>query len=105
MVLVEGRRRNLTLVDPFCTSWTRFDDITWPDPPGASRYNTPDPTGVETARRATRSGAVYILGREFEQQKVSVERFREAGFRVEPVGEDRLLYELVPRDAGDEVGR
>ena len=101
MVLVEERRQDLTLVDPFCTSWTRFDDVRWPDPPGASRYGTPDPSGVETAREAAESGAAYVLGREFEQQKVSVGRFRDAGFRVVPVGEGRLLYELVPRGEGE----
>jgi len=100
MAVVENRRRDLKLADPFCTSWTRFDDITWPDPPGASRYGTPDPTGVETAREAAESGPVYILAREFEQQKVSFDSFREAGFRVTPVGEGRLLYELVPRKKG-----
>jgi len=105
MVVVEERRQDLRLVDPFCTSWTRFDDVRWPDPPGASRYGTPDPTGVETAREAARSGRVYILAREFEQQKVSVGRFREAGFDVVQVGEDRLLYELAPRSDGERASR
>ena len=59
-----------------------------------------DSTGVETAREAAESGPVYILAREFEQQKVSFDSFREAGFRVTPVGEGRLLYELVPRKKG-----
>ncbi|MBA2345130.1 MAG: DUF2723 domain-containing protein [Rubrobacter sp.] len=96
MAVVEKKRQDIKLADPFCTSWTRFDDITWPDPSGASRYGTPDPTGVATARKAAKSGPVYILGREFEQQKVSIERFREAGFLAVPVGDGRLLYELVP---------
>ncbi|MDQ3567258.1 MAG: membrane protein, partial [Actinomycetota bacterium] len=98
MVLVEERRQDLRLVDPFCTSWTRFDDVAWPDPPGASRYGTPDPTGVETAREAARSGRIYILAREFEQQKASFRNFQRAGFQVVPVGEDGLLYEILPRD-------
>jgi hypothetical protein len=98
MVLVEKRRQDLRLVDPFCTSWTRFDDVAWPDPPGASRYGTPDPTGVETAREAARSGRIYILAREFEQQKASFRNFQRAGFQVVPVGEDGLLYEILPRD-------
>ncbi len=97
MAVVEKRRRDLKLADPFCTSWTRFDDIMWPDSPGASRYGTPDPTGVETARAAAESGPVYILAREFEQQKVSFDHFHEAGFLVAPVGEGHLLYELVLR--------
>jgi len=98
MVLVEERRQDLRLVDPFCTSWTRFDDVAWPDPPGASRYGTPDPTGVETVREAARSGRIYILAREFEQQKASFRNFQRAGFQVVPVGEDGLLYEILPRD-------
>ena len=101
MAVVEKPRQDIRLADPFCTSWTRFDDITWPDPPGAARYSTPDPTGVETARRAARDGPVYILAREFEQQKVSFDRFREAGFLVVPVGKGRLLYELVPYKKAD----
>lgn len=68
-----------------------------------SSYGTPNPTGIETARRAAESGPVYILGREFEQQKVSIGRFRDAGFRVGPVGEGRLLYELVPREQASAV--
>src|SRR5918997_308349 len=31
MVLVEGRRRDVTLMDPFCTSWDRHTDVVWPD--------------------------------------------------------------------------
>src|ERR671913_521753 len=31
MVLMEGRRQDLTLMDPFCTSWDRHTDVVWPD--------------------------------------------------------------------------
>lgn len=97
MVLVEGRRPDLTLVDPFCTSWDRRTDLVWPDDldaaTSAGRYGTDDTTGVEAARKAARRGPVYVL----DHGRVDYERFREAGFEVEPAGEGRLLYELVPR--------
>ena len=97
MVLVEGRRRDLTLVDPFCTSWDRHADVVWPDQISAARathrYGTDDTTGVEAARRAARSRPVYLLA----NGRARLNSFREAGFDVVPVGDDRLLYELVLR--------
>ena len=97
MVLVEERRRDLTLLDPFCTSWDRRTDLVWPDDltaaQSAVRYGTGDTTGVEAARRAAETGPVYVL----DHGRVDYGRFREAGFDVVPVGEDRILYELVPR--------
>jgi hypothetical protein len=96
MVLVERRRRDLTLIDPFCTSWDRHTDVVWPDPisaaEAANRYGTDDTTGVEAALEAAKKGPVYLLA----NARSSLEPFREAGFDVVPVGEDRLLYELVP---------
>ena len=96
MVLVERRRRDLTLIDPFCTSWDRHTGIVWPDQidatAAADRYGTDDTTGVEAARRAQK-GPVYLLA----NARSSLEPFREAGFDVVPVGQDHLLYELVPR--------
>ncbi len=96
MVLVEERRRDLTLIDPFCTSWDRYTDVVWPDPISAAeadaRYGTGDTTGVGAAREAAKDGPVYVL----DQKRIELERFRQAGFDVVPVGEDRLLYELVP---------
>jgi hypothetical protein len=98
MVLVERRRRDLTLIDPFCTSWDRHTDIVWPegiDAAGAAeRYGTDDTTGVEAARKAAENGPVYLLA----NARSSLESFREAGFDVEPVGKRGALYELVPRD-------
>jgi hypothetical protein len=97
MVLVEERRRDLTLIDPFCTSWDRHTDVVWPDPISAARadarYGTGDTTGVEAAREAAKNGPVYVL----DGKRIEIERFRRAGFDAIPVGEDRLLYELVPR--------
>lgn len=98
MVLVEQRRQDLKLVDPFYTSFVRYNDIVWPDPSSLSEsndsYETNDYTGVGAAREAAKKGHhVYVLDQEFDQNKA--DRFREAGFDVVPV-EENLLYELVP---------
>ena len=97
MVLVERRRRDLTLIDPFCTSWDRHTDIVWPDQidaaEAADRYGTDDTTGVEAAKNAAENGPVYLLA----NARSSLEPFREAGFDVVPVGSGHLLYELVPK--------
>ena len=98
MALVEGSRHDLTLIDPFCTSWDRHADVVWPDrinaAEAAERYGTDDTTGVETARRAARSGPVYLLA----NGRAPLDTFREAGFDVVPVDEDDLLYKLVPEE-------
>jgi Protein of unknown function (DUF2723) len=100
MVLVEGRRRDLTLTDPFCTSWDRHTDVVWPDQISAAqtadRYGTDDTTGVEAARRAAGKGPVYLLAND----RARLEVFRDAGFDVAPVEKDPLLYELMPRSRG-----
>jgi Protein of unknown function (DUF2723) len=97
MVLVERRRRDLTLIDPFCTSWDRHTDIVWPDPIDASeaarRYGTDDTTGMEAAKKAAENGPVYLLA----NARSNLASFREAGFDVVPVGKRGSLYELVPR--------
>ena len=96
-VLVEERRRDLTLVDPFCTSWDRHTDLVWPDDltaaRSAARYGTDDTTGVEAARKAARRGPVYVL----DHGRVDYDRFREAGLDPVPVGKGGQLRELVPR--------
>jgi hypothetical protein len=98
MVLVEQRRRDLTLIDPFCTSWDRRTDLVWPDEisasEAASRYGTADTTGVEAARRAAENGPVYLLA----NARSSLGSFREAGFDAVPVGGRGELYRLVPGD-------
>jgi hypothetical protein len=100
MVLVERRRRDLTLMDPFCTSWDRHTDVVWPDQISASEaadhYGTDDTTGVEAARRAAGTGPVYLL----DNGRTRLNSFREAGFDVVPVEMDGFLYELVPRSRG-----
>jgi hypothetical protein len=100
MVLVEGRRRDLTLMDPFCTSWDRHTDVVWPDQisaaEAADRYGTDDATGVEAARRAAQTGPVYLLA----NGRARLDSFRKAGFDVVPVEKDGWLYQLVPRNRG-----
>lgn len=97
MVLVEERRRDLTLVDPFCTSWDRRTDLVWPENLNASqsaaRYGTGDTTGVEAARKAAANGPVYVL----RHGRADLDRFRRAGFEVVPADDGRMLYQLVPR--------
>jgi hypothetical protein len=97
MVLVERRRRDLTLIDPFCTSWDRHTDVVWPDQidaaEAANRYGTADTTGVEAALKATKNGPVYLLA----NARSNLEPFRDAGLDVVPVGGGHLLYRLVPQ--------
>jgi hypothetical protein len=97
LVLVEGKRLDLILIDPFCTSWDRHTDVVWPDQINAAeavdRYGTDDTTGVGAARGAAGSGPVYLLA----NGRARLEVFRDAGFDVVPIGKDPLLYELVPR--------
>ena len=97
MVLVEERRRDLTLVDPFCYAFDCHTDLAWPDDltasQSAARYGTDDTTGVEAARKAASRGPVYVL----DHARVDYDRFREAGLDPVPVGEGGQLRELVPR--------
>jgi hypothetical protein len=96
LVLVEKRRRDLTLVDPFETSWVRHTDLVWPEDlnaeESAARYGTDDLSGVEAARIAASRGPVYLLNQELG----AAQNFRDAGFRVEPVGNDAVMFELIP---------
>ena len=100
MVLAEKKRRDLTLMDPFCTSWVRYRDIVWPGSlsyqQAAARYKIGDTTGVAAAREAAKKGPVYILAQEFKEKKTSPRLFEKAGFDVVPV-EKGILYRLVPR--------
>ncbi len=101
MVLVERRRQDLTLVDPFKTSWIRFNDIVWPEPltraEADARYDLDDTTGVAAAREAARSGPVYVLDPDsLDPDEAGLRFFRDAGFDVVRAGEGGELYELVP---------
>ena len=98
MVVVEERRRDLTLVDPYYPSWgPRHYDAVWPGnlPPEQTnrRYGTSrDDLGVTAAKKAAEKGTVYIL----DHGRVGGSAFREAGFEIVSV-ERGMLYELVPR--------
>jgi hypothetical protein len=96
MVLVERRRRDLTIVDPFFhNKKIAYADIVWPDDLDLAttdrRYGTDDLSGVTTAKKAAKEGRVYVL----DQGATNPERFKNAGFEVIPVRAG-LLYELVP---------
>ena len=96
MVLVEKRRRDLTIVDPFYhNKEVAYADIVWPDDIDLAttdrRYGTDDLSGVSTAKKAAKEGRVYLL----DQGSTNPERFQNAGFEVVTVRAD-LLYELVP---------
>jgi hypothetical protein len=96
MVLVERRRRDLTIVDPFFhNKGVAYADIVWPDDIDLAttdrRYGTDDLSGVTTAKKAAKEGRVYVL----DQGATNPERFQKAGFEVVPV-KAGLLYELVP---------
>ena len=74
MVLVEKRRRDLTLVDPF---WHNRDvayaDIVWPAdldlPTTDGLYGTDDFSGVTAARMASKEGPVYVIDRQKAPQR------------------------------------
>lgn len=95
MVLVEDRRQDLTLVDPFFHNRDiAYADIVWPDdidlPTTDRRYGTDDFTGVTAAKLAARKGPVYIL----KQDAISPAGLYEAGWTTKRV--EGALYELVP---------
>jgi hypothetical protein len=95
MVLVEERRRDLTLIDPF---WHNRDisytDIVWPadvDLATANRrFGTDDFTGVTAAEIAAEKGPVYII----DQDDVNPRGLYEAGWRTVHV--EGVLHELIP---------
>lgn len=95
LTLVEERRQDLTLIDPWYPSWKRATDIVWPDDidyvTTHLRYGTNDYTGVSTAFEAAERGPVYIL----DQESAGASNFRDAGFEIVRV-ERGILYELVP---------
>ncbi len=94
MVLVEERRRDLTLLDPWRPDWDRQTDIVWPDDLDAAaterRYEVSDDTGVSAALAAAEDGAVYIL----DQEGTGFRNFYDAGFRTLKV--DGPFYRLLP---------
>jgi 4-amino-4-deoxy-L-arabinose transferase-like glycosyltransferase len=101
MVLVEKRRQDLTVIDPWPPGRSRYTDIVWPDDIGLVttnlRYGTNDSTGVSTAKEAAEDGPVYIL----EQESAGSHNFYDAGFRTQRI--EGELFELIP--PGRETGR
>jgi hypothetical protein len=97
MVLVEKRRRDLTLVDPFFhNTEVSYADIVWPDDIDLAttdlRYGTDDFSGVEAAEKAAKRGRVYVMAQGYAQDR----DFQNAGFNVVSVDKNGILYELVP---------
>jgi Protein O-mannosyl-transferase TMEM260-like len=95
LVLVEKRRQDLTLVDPFRHNRdVGYADIVWPADQDLAttnrRYGTDDFTGVTAAKKAAQKGPVYII----HQDDVNPAGLREAGFRMLHV--EGALYELIP---------
>lgn len=97
MVLVEERRTDLKLADPWPPGRARYSDIVWPDDldyvTTNLRYGTNDETGVATARAYAREGAVYILN----EDSAGPWNFTDAGFEIVHA-RNNILYELVPPD-------
>lgn len=98
MVLVEKRRRDLTIVDPFFHNLeVSYADLVWPDDIDLAttnrRYGTDDFTGVEAAKKAAKRGRVYVMNQGYAQRG----DFEDAGFQVVRVDEYGIIYELVPQ--------
>ena len=94
MVLVEERRQDLTLVDPFWHNKNiAYADIVWPadlDLAATDRlYGTNDFSGVTAAEKAAKKGPVYIL----DHEDVNPTGLYEAGFRTARV--EGSLYKLI----------
>jgi hypothetical protein len=95
MVLVEERRRDLTLVDPFFHNRDiSYTDIVWPadvDLATANRrFGTDDFTGVTAAEKAAENGPVYLIA----QDDVNSSGFYDAGWRTVHVKD--ALWRLIP---------
>jgi transmembrane protein TMEM260 (protein O-mannosyltransferase) len=95
MVLVEERRQDLTLVDPFWHNRNiSYTDIVWPadlDLATADRlYGTDDFTGATAAKKAAEKGPVYIIN----QDDVNPAGLYAAGFRTVHI--EGILWQLIP---------
>ncbi|HZY65971.1 MAG TPA: hypothetical protein VFE21_08845 [Rubrobacteraceae bacterium] len=94
MVLVEERRQDLRIIDPWRPDWDRQTGIVWPEDLDAAaterRYGVSDDTGVNAAREAAKGGPVYIL----DQEGNGFHNFYDAGFRTLHV--EGILYRLIP---------
>ena len=99
LVLVERRRQDLTLVDPFRhNTEAEYADIVWPADLNLEqtdrRYGTDDFSGVTSARMAAERGPVYLLPSAYVPDP---ERYEAAGFKVVEV-EENILYRLIPAE-------
>jgi len=99
LVLVERRRQDLTLVDPFRhNTEAEYADIVWPADLNLEqtdrRYGTDDFSGVTSARMAAERGPVYLLPSAYVPDP---ERYKAAGFKVVEV-EENILYRLIPAE-------
>ena len=99
LALVERRRQDLTLVDPYRhNTEVEYADIVWPADIDLAttdrRYGTNDSSGVTSARLAAKKGPVYLLANSYIPEP---ERYEAFGFRVVEV-EENILYRLIPRD-------
>jgi hypothetical protein len=97
LVLVERRRQDLTLVDPYLhNTEVEYADLVWPADLNLEetdrRFGTDDFSGVKAAKIAARKGPVYILDSEYVPDP---ERYEAFGFEVEEV-EENILYRLTP---------
>jgi hypothetical protein len=97
LVLVERRRQDLTLVDPYLhNTEVEYADLVWPADLNLEetdrRYGTDDFSGVKAAKIAARKGPVYILDSEYIPDPKRYEAF---GFEVKEV-EENILYRLTP---------
>jgi len=99
LVLVERRRQDLTLVDPFLhNTKVEYADIVWPADIDLAttdrRYGTDDFSGVTSARIAAKKGPVYLLTSSYIPEP---ERYEAFGFKVVEVEKD-ILYRLIPKN-------
>jgi hypothetical protein len=99
LVLVERRRQDLTLVDPFQhNTEAEYADIVWPADLNLEetdrRYGADDLTGVTSARMAAERGPVYLLPSALVPDP---ERYEAVGFKVVEV-EENILYRLIPKE-------
>ncbi len=99
LVLVERRRQDLTLVDPFRhNTKAEYADIVWPADLNLEetdrRYGTDDLSGVTSARIAAKEGPVYLLPSALVPDP---ERYEAVGFKVVEV-EENILYRLIPEE-------
>jgi len=99
LALVERRRQDLTLVDPYLhNTKVEYADIVWPADIDLAttnrRYGTNDFSGVTSARIAAKKGPVYLLTSSYIPEP---ERYEAFGFKVVEVEKD-ILYRLIPKN-------